>query len=107
LQHTVATHSPLEVPHPMIGSRLPGKWLNLGKLPQCDETCNHICPMLKNVLQQYHVKSASDVPSHFSLDLGFYKKYVNVMGIPVLSSDKVCDCVLQKAAWIVHGTISH
>jgi len=63
--------------------------------------------MLKNVLQQYHVRSASDVPSHFSLDIGFYKKYVDIMGIPVLSSDKVCDCVLQKAAWIVHGTISH
>jgi hypothetical protein len=107
LQRNSAMHVSMEVPHPMLGGRLSAKWLNSGELPHCDQTCNRICPALKEVLQQYHVKSASEVPSHFGLDLGFYKKYINVMGIPVLSSDKVCDCVLQKAAWIVHGTISH
>merc|ERR1711935_767296 len=58
-------------------------------------------------LNKYRVRSAEEVHSRFGLDLDFYKKYVNVMGIPILSSDLVCDCVLQKAAWVVHGTVSH
>jgi len=107
LQPNSALNGPMEVPHPMLGDHKPGQWLNLGEMPHCDKTCNRICPALKKALQQYRVRSAHEVPAHFGLDLGFYKKYVNVMGIPVLSSDKLCDCVLQKAAWIVHGTVSH
>jgi alpha-glucosidase len=58
----------------------------------------------------YRVQPVSGLPSRFELETrysGFYTKYINIMGIPVLSSDEVCDCVLQKAAWIVHGTLSH
>jgi len=80
---------------------------NASELPDCNKTCARICPVLEDDLATYRVRSAKEVPSRFGLDIYFYKKYVNVMGIPILSSDLVCDCVLQKAAWIVHGTVSH
>jgi len=100
---------PEEVPHPIEGGAWPALWLD-GAPPRglldC-AICDGICPALAEKLKAYKVRPASEAPQSFGLDLNFYSKYINVMGIPVLSSDQLCDCVLQKAAWIVHGTISH
>lgn len=98
-----------ELPHPVAGGGL--AWVPpaepRGLLSDCEGTCGRICGPMRKVLAKYKVRPASEAPSDFGLDLTFYTKYINVMGVPVLSSNKLCDCVLQKAAWIVHGTISH
>jgi len=104
LQPNSAEDGAAEVPHPFFDEQSLSEKFSL---LDCKRTCARICPVLRDRLAQYRVRSAKEVPSRFGLDLTFYKKYVNVMGIPVLSSDLVCDCVLQKAAWIVHGTTSH
>jgi len=110
LQPNSAEEGTMEVPHPFFDEkRLSEKFLSGagGSSKNCNKTCARICPVMQDDLDKYRIRSAKEVPSRFGLDLSFYKKYVNVMGIPVLSSDLVCDCVLQKAAWIVHGTVSH
>lgn len=37
----------------------------------------------------------------------FYKKYCDAGGLPVVSSEKVADCALLEAAWIVTNMIGH
>jgi len=49
-------------------------------------------------LDDFVVRPATDVNASFQLDLTFYKKFVDVRGIPVLSSAKVSDRAVQLAA---------
>jgi len=104
-----------ELPHPIAGGRTPGAWLRNatsrstapGRGLLLNSNCLPDCPALSEQLKKYTVRPAKDAPGRFDLDLGFYTKYIDVMGIPVISSGRLSDCVLQKAAWIVHGTLSH
>lgn len=66
--------------------------------------CFQDCPAMSRVVKKYMVKPVDHASTQYD---AFYKKHINVMGIAVLSSNQVSDCGLKKAAWMVHGILSH